>query len=248
MNSFIIGSIIFLVAACIFAGIILSVRNKIRRFSKEMLGTANLIEGLKDIDVTNSNTPKSLNAMTSLYLPKIKKDFPEFQYDETVTRANNVLTEYLLGIDSMNPGSLSEGSFELKEKLNNAITVLRGEGCREQYRSIKIHRTEISNYRKADGRCIITFQMAIQYYYTKTDENGTLLAGNNDMLTQDRREVDLIYIQDRDKIANEHDYALGTNCPNCGAPLEGLGAKICQYCGTPLREINIYAWAFSDVR
>lgn len=238
---------IFIASVLVLTVIVLRIRSKIRQISQEFLGTPDIVEGLKELEINESTTPKSLNAMTSLYLPRIKKDFPEFQYDEMKVRAQNVLTSFLLSLDTKNPGGLSEGSPELKAKLSNRIDVLDGEGCREEYKTFNLHRTEISDYRKADGRCIITFQISCQYYYAKVDENGSVIAGNRDMLTQARYNVDVIYIQDRDKITNEYDFAIGTNCPNCGAPLKGLGDKICQYCGTPLREINIYAWTFSNV-
>ncbi|MCF0142482.1 MAG: zinc ribbon domain-containing protein [Parasporobacterium sp.] len=216
--------------------------------SDTILGTRNLVEGLRELESGASEEPKSLNAMTSLYLPQIKKDFPEFSYDEMKNRANNVLTSYLFALDSMSASGLSEGSPELKSSLENRIASLKSEGVRENYKSVHIHRTEISNYRKSEGRCIITFQMSCQYYFSRINEYGEITEGSTDRLRQTRYSVDVIYIQDRDRIANEHDYALGSNCPNCGAPLKGLGAKVCEYCGTPLREINIYAWAFSDVR
>ena len=223
-------------------------RSKIQQLSKTLFGTKDIIKGFQSIQVEEAATPKSLNAMTSLYLPKIKKDFPEFSYDEMKVRANNVLTSYLLSLDNATVSRLSEGSPELKEKLEGLIDGLKAEGCDVNYKQTKLHRTEISNYRKEAGRCIITFQVSCQYYYTKVKESGEVKEGSNDLLTQARYDIDVIYIQDRDKIENEHDFALGTNCPNCGAPLKGLGAKICEYCGTPLQEINIYAWAFSDVR
>lgn len=222
-------------------------RARIREFSKKFLGTEDIIEGFKKIEEDEAKTPKSVNAMTSLYLPKIKKDFPEFQYDEMKVRAQNVLTSYLLAIDTLQVSKLSEGTPELKEKLENIIIMHQGEGTRTNYKSVKLHRTEIANYRKEAARCIISFQISCQYYVYKTDEEGKILSGNKDVLKQARYNVDVIYIQNRDMIQNEHDFAIGTNCPNCGAPLKGLGAKICEYCGTPLREINIYAWNFSDV-
>ena len=64
---------------------------------------------------------------------------------------------------------------------------------------------------------------------------------------QTKYNVDLIYIQDRNRVEHERDNALGVNCPNCGAPLSSLGAKVCEYCGTPVIEINIHAWSFSNI-
>ena len=46
---------------------------------------------------------------------------------------------------------------------------------------------------------------------------------------------------------NLDDTGMALNCPNCGAPLNRLGAKVCEYCGTPIVEFNIKVWNFSDV-
>ncbi len=244
--------IVILVLIVVVIGIISiwisKARQKVREFSNLAWGTDSLSEGVRKMQQEYSETPKSVSAMTGLYLPKIKKDFPEFQYDEMKTRAENVLCSYLLSIDRNNPGELKEGNRELRDKLEMYISMLKGKGQREYYQKIKIHRTEISEYKKRDGRCIITFQSAIQFLYYMQDEQGKLLAGNKEMYTQEKYDIDVIYIQDREKIANELDLSLGVNCPNCGAPISGLGSKLCAYCQTPVVEINIYAWTFSNVR
>ena len=59
--------------------------------------------------------------------------------------------------------------------------------------------------------------------------------------------MELVYIQDQDMIENQEDAGLGLNCPNCGAPLPGLGAKKCIYCDTPIVEYNLRVWNFSRV-
>jgi len=76
-------------SAVVFLGIFIAVAvagmkiyRKIRSISRQAFGTENILEGFRQMEVENSTTPKSVAGMTSLYLPKIKKDFPEFQYDE----------------------------------------------------------------------------------------------------------------------------------------------------------------------
>ncbi len=220
---------------------------KAAKLSEEAFGTSDLREGFRQVEQEYAATPKSVSAMTSLYLPKIKRDFPEFQYDEMKSRAENVLTSYLLAVDSMDPGILTEGNRELQDKLEMHIQMLKGAGKREHYKSAKIHRTEISDYKKGSGRCIITFQTSIQYYHTVVDESGKLLEGSSEMLTQSKYNTDVIYIQDRNLVEDERDLSLGLNCPNCGAPIGGTGSKVCEYCGTPVVELNIYAWSFSNL-
>lgn len=251
MSASMIGIIVILVLALIVIGCIAygvwKVKHAVENFSRQAFGTSDIREGLKQVEEEYASTPKSVSAMTSLYLPKIKKDFPEFQYDEMKVRAENALTSYLMAVDSMNKGALKEGNRELLDKLEMRIEMLKGSGKREHYKDIKIHRTEISNYKKRNGRCIITFQTSLQYYYTLKEENGKLLEGSDEMLTQSKYNTDVIYIQDRELVEDERDLSLGLNCPNCGAPIAGTGSKVCEYCGTPIVELNIYAWSFSNI-
>lgn len=241
------SAIVFLSIFIAGAVVVVRVRNKVRSFSRQAFGTTDLLKGLKQVELEASTTPKSVAGMTSLYLPKIKKDFPEFQYDEMKVRAENVLTSYLLSVSGLDASLLSEGGQELRDELSMKISMLRSDRMKENYRNVKLHRTEIANYRKRNGRCIITFQSAVQYFYTKTDASGKLLEGNAELYTQAKYNVDVIYVQDRNLVEKETDHSLGLNCPNCGAPLSMLGSKVCEYCGTPIVELNIYAWTFSNV-
>jgi len=251
MNFAMIGVIVILIMTltvfgCIFVAV-RKAKRAVESFSREAFGTSDIMEGFRQAEQEYASTPKSVSAMTSLYLPKIKRDFPEFQYDEMKVRAENALTSYLLGVDKMSPGMLKEGNQELQDKLEMRIEMLRAEGHREHFGSIKLHRTEISDYKKRNGRCIITFQTALQYYHTLEDESGKMLDGRSDLLTQAKYNTDVIYIQDRELVEDERDLSLGLNCPNCGAPISGTGSKVCEYCGTPIVELNIYAWTFSNI-
>lgn len=238
--------LILIIIACV-AVAYFRIKSKVQDFSREVFGTSDIREGFKQVEQEYAATPKSVSAMTSLYLPKIKRDFPEFQYDEMKVRAENALTSYLMAIDRLNVGLLKENGQELKDKLEMRIDMLKASGRREYFQNIKLHRTEISNYRKQNGRCIITFQSSVQYNYRFETEDGIPVEGSSGGLKQSRYNTDVIYIQDRELVKEERDLSLGINCPNCGAPVSGLGSKVCEYCGTPIVELNIYAWTFSNI-
>lgn len=240
--------ILFLAIVIIGFITVIKIRKEVRSFSRLAWGTESVTKGIDKMQREYAGTPKSVSAMTSLYLPKITADFPEFQYDEMKKRAENVLLCFLMGIDAEDASLLKDGNEELKEKLQAKITMGKAVDKKEHYQSIDIHRTELSAYQKRNGRCIITFQSSVQYYYYITYRSGNLLDGNKNMLTQSKYDIDLIYIQDREVVKDIRDFALGINCPNCGAPISGLGAKVCEYCSTPIVELNIHAWTFSDVR
>ena len=174
-------------------------------------------------------------------------DFPDFEYDEMRERAQNVLLSYLRAIEAKNPSLITDGTAELKEEAANRINSLESRGLRERFGQMKIHRTEISQYRRTKGRCVITFQTAMEYYHTVEDATGNITEGSRDYKFQTKYNVDMVYIQDRNLVENELDHALGINCPNCGAPLSKLGAKVCEYCDTPIIEINIHAWSFVNI-
>ena len=151
-----------------------------------------------------------------------------------------------IGYDA--PAGGSSFAQELKNKLEHIIILLKNKEQREHFDKIKIHRTEISNYTKKSGRCIITMQSSIQYYHYITDQTGRVISGSKDVLFQSKYETDLIYIQDRSLVEGDLGEADGLNCPNCGAPITSLGQKFCEYCGTGVVAYNIHVWSFSDVR
>ncbi|MGN0154724.1 MAG: zinc ribbon domain-containing protein [Lachnospiraceae bacterium] len=240
--------LILAIIIAIFCGV-RYLQKKTREVSRALFGTEDITKAAKHMKQEYSTTPKSVSAMTSLLLPKIVSDFPDFQYNEMKDRAENVLTGYLQAVSARNVSLMKDGNTELQQQLENHIQMLSAKDLQEHFDQVKIHRTEISQYRKTAGRCIITFQSALEcYHYISTvNDSASVQEGSKEYKYQTKYNTDLIYIQDRNLVENELDNALGVNCPNCGAPLSSLGAKVCEYCGTPIVEINIHAWSFSNI-
>jgi hypothetical protein len=248
-----IGTIIALVlgvilVAAVFIGVLYA-RNKIREFSRFAFGTDSLIEGLKKTEREYENTPKSVAGATKLYMPQIMRDFPEFHLEEMRERAENVLRSYLYSIDQENSSHLTEGTDELRAELDTEIAMRRSEDTRERFESIKIHKTEIFKYNKQKGRVSIVFQSAVGFI-NYVERNGKVIKGKKDRFTQARYNVEVSYIQDREYIAETGMDGHSLTCPNCGAPITGLGGdRICKYCGTAVTEVfNINVWMFTGVK
>ena len=223
------------------------VTGTVKYYSRTLLGTENPIEGMKKVELEGSMVPKSVSGATSLYLPQIMRDFPEFHLDEMKSRVQNVLVSYLRSIDESNASLLTEGMDELKAELSMRINMNRDRGVRENFQRINVHQTEIYQYRKASGRCSVVFQTSVEYLHY-VERSGKVVEGRKDLKTQSKYNIELVYIQDRETIENIGESGLGLNCPNCGAPLESLGAKVCKYCDTPVVEFNIKTWGFSSVK
>lgn len=228
-------------AVLVAAGVgTLVIRRKLRNFSREVFGTDSIVDGINRQADLAAETPKSVSSMTRLMEPQIMRDFPDFVWEEFKHKAENMLTSALLAVSSENIDKLVEASDTVHNQIANTIEQNRAAGVKETYRDIRIHQTEISNYRKEKGKCIITIQSAVEYYHYKM-ENDKLIEGSNERKRQTKYNTELMYIQDADAV--ENDNALGTTCPNCGAPIRKLGLMNCEYCGLAVTPINIKVWS-----
>ncbi len=75
--------------------ICLAVRLRIRRFSRQVFGTASLLKGLKAVDTAHLEEQRSLNGCDSLLLPRILQDFPDFDPNLAKTYAREYLKTQL---------------------------------------------------------------------------------------------------------------------------------------------------------
>ncbi|MBU5428736.1 zinc ribbon domain-containing protein [Kineothrix sp. MSJ-39] len=246
MKSIIILVLILVIILTIYILIFLA-KKKAKEVTRDLFGTDDIRKAAQQMKQEYATTPKSVNAMTSLLLPRIVADFPDFTYDEMKNRAEDVLVSYLRAIDQNNSSLLKEGNQELQDQLSHHLQMLSDQNLIEQYDDIRIHRTEISQYKKNAGRCVVTFQTSLACMHYRKNAEGRITEGSTEYTYQTRFNTDLIYIQNREIVEKESDRALGINCPNCGAPISSLGAKFCEYCGSAIVELNIHAWSFSHI-
>ena len=72
-------------------------RRKIRRLmnSTEVRLVREVVKAIEEGEKLSETTPKSLSAMTNLYLPQILRDFPEFNWEEMQRMVEQAVREYL---------------------------------------------------------------------------------------------------------------------------------------------------------
>ena len=186
-----IVTLIILGALVIFAYIIyMKVVNKVRSLSSEFLGTTDVLAGLKQIELENSNVPLSVSGGNAIYLPKIQKDFPDFHKDVADDIVERFIRGFTLGDLAMYSSNCSEGllqKIKQSNKLNGASNV-------------KIHKTAISNYSKTSEYATIKYQCAFEYV--------------QQIKEQHKYEVEYTFMfKDTEK------EAFSIRCTHCGAPL-----------------------------
>ncbi len=246
----------FIIPLAIIAGLLLTIvgtgffiKHKITKISREAFGTDSFMEGYKEQKRKLSETPRSVQSMTGIYLPEIHKDFPDFDYDEFKTKAKAVLMGYFNAVSTGTTETLPKEDMTLS-LINHILEIneaLAANGQKQFFIEPVIHACEIGRYLKDGATVTIRFNIAVGLYSYVEDENGKVINGEKDEKLQTLYEVDLVYLQDADKMG-VYGEGLGLNCPNCGAPIKNLGQKFCLYCGTGVVEVNTRVWKFNAVR
>lgn len=233
--------LLFLLALSVAALVVYQkIRKKIMDFSQAAFGTDDLMQGFKMQADELSEQPRSVSAMTRLMEPQIMRDFPDFSWAQFKADAQNALTDALLSISTGNIQGLHGTAEALREQVSGIIADNRASGVKEVYQNIHIHQTEIANYTKSHGKCVVTVQSAVEFYHYK-EKDGVLTAGEKERKTQTKFNLLLVYIQNADEAGGN---AIGTTCPNCGAPVTNLGNLVCEYCGSAVIPVNHKVWSF----
>ena len=230
-NSF---KVVLIATAVLLMGLLVAqIRRRTRRFlnSAEVCLLRELVRSAQAGELQQEDQPKSLSGMTSIYLPQILRDFPEFNWEELRAEAERSVRELL----------------ETKNVRTAGV--------------VRIHKTVISRYQKYRGTASILCETAAEYWMeTESQRNGKAVAcnvrqsakersGQNGTVQQIRKkqtvcEAELIYVYDSSMSGT----AASLVCPNCGAPVEQLGAKQCRYCGSILEVSGAKAWKIQNVR
>jgi len=237
----IVAGIVVVVAA----GAVISAVAKVKDVVEPVIHLAKYVD-VEAQELEYETNPKSVNAMTSVYLPTIEKDFPQFNYYEFKDKAENMIKSAFLAISTEDESSLINASDDLLSQIQLRISANRTNHLKESFKDITIHRTEIKHYRKSAGNCVITLQSSVGYYHYMTDASGEIVKGSREHMEQTRYDTELLYIQDVTK-TEKGETMLSNNCPNCGAPIKAVGTKTCPYCGSGVEDINIRAWSINKL-
>ena len=112
-----------------------------------------------------------------------------------------------------------------------------------KYDGIVFHTHAIKNYEKNNGMATITTSSTIEYYYDTNLEKEKY----SDVKKQTRYTCKFVYIYDETKLGEKKEI-FTVNCPNCGAPISGIGDITCNYCMSHIEPINLKLWKMSSYK
>ena len=220
------GGGIGIVLLIILAGAGLVALRYVIRAALKVGNLASMLAGvLKKADLEAETTPKSLSSAEPLLMDRIKRDFPE--YNPELIR-QRVMKDAKTFYESARAGRClyADGiSDQLCERLPSFLPP-------DVSGDIRVHKVALSAYDDSSQDRVLTFQAATAF----RDSAGTLR----------QRRLVLKYLA-----AWSTDTVTGVkraNCPNCGAPVPVVGAKVCQYCGTALKVWAGTQWLLTDIR
>ncbi len=234
MMGIIVVLVLILVILLIIIFGYLYIRAKLSAFSSAWFGTSNFFEGLKNRKQELDEEPKVPYGMDNLLLPEISKDFPYMNVDEMKKVAEESIINYLQSLE--NETFMLNGNFSnmLKEKVLKKIEDIKNN--KFSFKNINIHKTVINQYNKDGSICKMVFQTALGYREFKKNESN---------YKEERINTEFIYIYDTKKLHGNESISL--KCPNCGAPIPGLGHKACPYCQAGLIDLAPKTWKLNDI-
>lgn len=215
-----------------------------RTFRNALPNEAQSIKGLGDLvksaQSRNAETPKSLNNMEAIYMPMIGKDYPNLRVEELKAQAESLL---YMSYKARESGDLSQieetaGPYFL-ESLRKRLALNSETPAMKE---VKVHDSAISRYARDHGQRIIDFQFAVEAKYKQAQGHLDKVQMRDTIRYQ---LIDDIRVYERDGGALE---LLTKNCPNCGAPLDGLRSTTCSYCSAAVEQVEVNAWLATSIK
>ena len=196
---------------------------------KSGLGSSeNLIRQISEATEEAARTPLTISGAEGMYSARIKKDFPEFNFDIASQTVTNVLAKYfnVLNTDISDQELLFSctksfvGELEARKQMEDIF-----------YDKFHIHKVAISDYRKTNEEAVITYQAAVEYQ----------LSGK--MMSQHVYTIKYVYFLEYG--ADGENVSL--RCQHCGAPIDNVGLKVCPYCDCAIEASVERTWKVNKI-
>ena len=235
MSTMLVLLIILLILILVVAAVIYisynNISNKVKRVSKEILGTEDVIQGLKNIEQDSRNTALSISGGTSIYLPRIQSDFPEYHRSTMEEKIKQFIISYYNCLEKKSISYLDniEVSASVRDEIASQISDLKESNSQFRCDNIKVHAVSIVEYRKTKEFATVKYQISFEYL------------GNTGKV-QAKYEVDVTYLFEDIDIDS-----FSLRCEHCGAPLKDE-SSICEYCGSIIVRNIVKVWVVSNFK
>jgi len=233
MNITVIAFIVLAGLAVLFAVyVIAKIVGTVRTWSSNLLGgltLSDLRKAIADGKAEAENpSERTLFGATSIYLPKIMQDFPDFHLPEAKTALNVLLDEYLHirygGTDKFKQSTVEP------DLVNAVPKVASGSSGALEVSNVNFHDAAISRYEKTNEYATITYVATVGY-----------TAGG-------QRHEDRYFIDSTLKLREHGVEKKLLVCTRCGGTIDSTSEKVCPYCGCGIIWDTRKSWRFTQIK
>ena len=179
--------ILVLVLVIIVLGFVLL--HKLKRF----LGVSSISSLIKQARLEDEEIPKSLSNLDSLYLDKIKEDFPELNLNELKRECEKNILLYLQAIENKDSKNIKNDKIKLS--IDKALKEYESHNI--NFKKIRFHKTVVSKYENNQKVSTIMFGSSLEYLL--------YVDGKLKKKVQDRFRIEYIYILDSSIVSKKDD-------------------------------------------
>ncbi len=203
------------------------------------------IENVKNLEKENYAQEKSIGGITELLLPKITRDFKDFNKDVLFGKVKEDIVTILNAFSNNDKAKIAKDQdlILMREYLEEVIDEKKEHEIEEVYQDIDVGKTAIQGYAKQNGTASITLSSNVSYYYKTNDKNRKTY---DDVKKSVRIDTEYVYVYDETKWSENRTH-FSLHCPNCGAPLKDLSGN-CAYCTANYEPINLRAWKMNQMK
>lgn len=213
-----------------------------------MVGPANMKELVqaakyaKNVEQQEYMREKNVGGITKLIEPVIIRDFGDFNKDFLFSKVEKNLRKIFTAIEDKSIEEIKNDDdlIYMYSTIRDKIKDIKDNNVNIKYDNVQFHAHAIKDYAKSDGKATLTLSSTLEYYYSN-DSDKRVKKKFEGLKKQTRYTTQFVYVYDETKF-KYNQKAITISCPNCGAPLNKLGAGNCQYCGTYIKPINLKGW------
>ena len=209
--------IIIGVAAVVAVSLLVRFAGTAGSFMREALRVLRLVKAVPD-----TPEPKTVFGATSIYLPQVVRDFPDFHNSDAIAAVKTLVCEYLAIRYEGKPGFaksiVSEGLIAMIDKtpghtVNNEA----------------VHKVAMSGYVRTKECATITYQASVGYLLDETP-------------VEERYAVEYTM-----SLRDEYGEKKALVCPRCGGAYTSTSQTFCAYCGAGIVRDTIKSWRFTSI-
>jgi predicted RNA-binding Zn-ribbon protein involved in translation (DUF1610 family) len=212
----------------VVVNIIRAIRNWKTKISSELLGgikMSDLRNAIKEGSKEAENpSQRSLFGATSIYLPKILKDFPDFHFPEARNSVSLLLNEYI----KIRYGEMDDFKKSIVE--NDLISMISRAEKPAEVTGIEFHDCAIRNYLKTAEYATITYIATVGY-------------AADGKKYEERYQIDSTL-----KLSEEGIPKKLMICTQCGGAIDTTAHKYCPYCGSGIVWDTKLSWRFTALK